>query len=317
MKIACVADTHLTVSESESESLFPKQLAKMTPIARRVLYTIMRQEIERAFRTTLEWLQTHGPWDLIVHLGDITGGYGEQGCHHPSARALLIHCRDELQTCAPEVRWCIGNHDTGYGGYKLGLSSGGLTPESVATCEEELGSLWWSREVEGVMLLGLASPLATYGGPYPSVELSRRLQREFVWETLRTWKGLFVIFAHTARTAQALAYELGPHVARCLAFIYGDFHDPRKALLARGVAPILGVFGNHDLSVLGRYLVRSSCVPSTAPLWWRGYGLLELTIESGQVAIREIKLQRPPDSVDIPTASFRRCVWWFLRPGSK
>lgn len=311
-----MSDTHLTVPEFESDSLFPKQLEKLTPIRRRVLYTFIRQEIERAFTTTIEWLRQNGPWDLIVHLGDITGGYGEGGSHHPSVQAILVRCRDELLTLGREVRWCFGNHDTGYGQTSMNVGGSGLAPESLLTLEVVLGSSWWSHEVEGVLLLGLAAPLATYNGPYASVELSRRLQREFVWDTLRTWKGPFVLFAHTIRTVHALAPVLGPHKDRCLAFIYGDIHDPRKAILARLIAPLIRLGGTSKARSLGSLLGRSHCVPSTAPLWWRGYGLLELTIEDGRVKTREIKLSRPRDSVEIPTASFWRCAWWLLCPRS-
>src|SRR5687767_5208123 len=100
MRIACVSDTHRMVREPESKCCFPYRMAKIAreqgPEIRAELYEVIRMEVERSYTALLDWLRGAGSWDMIIHLGDVTGGWQEQGCFHPSAKRLMPETKETL-----------------------------------------------------------------------------------------------------------------------------------------------------------------------------------------------------------------------------
>ena len=56
MRICCVSDTHLTVPELESASLFPRQIAALPEKQGKEMYFGILQEIAYAFGVCVQWL---------------------------------------------------------------------------------------------------------------------------------------------------------------------------------------------------------------------------------------------------------------------
>lgn len=314
MQIACIADTHCTVPEMDSGSLFPRQLATLSQEAAERLYAEMREEIQRAYSVSLEWLKNNGPWDSLVHLGDVTGGYGEQGCHHPSAQRLAREVVADLCGLAPKVRFVLGNHDTGYS-HPGSLPGSGISLASITFCREIFGDLFWADEEQGLLSVGICSPIAEYNGPDPEILSFKQRQAEFLEDVLSTHKGSWMLYVHDPFTLKHLAKEIKGHTNQLQRVVRGDFHDPRKWKLLEAIPWASGSILSRQVAL--KCLRKSAFCPSTAPLWWQGYGLLVLSGDKEKIKAQEIALNRPTESKDLPTSSFWRCLWWMIRRRSK
>lgn len=311
MRIACLADTHLSVPEFESLSLFPRQLCKMEYKKAREVYDAMRREISLAYDACLIRLAQNRPWDMIVHLGDITGGYEEQGCRHSSARQIVYQVSTTLRAICPLVRFVAGDHDTGYS-HPGSLHGGGINITSLDILQDLLGNLFWAVEDEKVLHIGVCSPLAEYSGTDEIINGLKEEQLAFVGDTLSSWakkaapRPEWALYIHRPSAAKCFAKEMGNHLKWLKKMVYGHFHDPKKAGLLQFAAKIAGGF-------TGQCMSKGLHCPSTAPLWWPGYQFLSVEDSQTMESIR-IVLDRPLDSKNLPTSSFWRCLWWMLRP---
>lgn len=315
MRSVCIGDTHLTVADMESQSLFPRQLVALPEKEATALYECMREAIESAKDVVLAWILDNGPWDSIIHLGDITGGWKEQGCAHFLPRTLMRSFYSKLRAICPRVRYCIGNHDTG-STHAGSLPGGGINEASVSACEEVLGDLWWEEEWDGIVHIGIASPLLEYSGDDPAIQRRKRDQKTFVGDTLSRLKKPWVFYLHRATACKFLAQEIGDHVNTMCKMICGDAHDPRVMRFVRGCAgvPFLPFVVGKETSFMLRCLQKCVLCPSTAPLWWRGHGLLALLSLREDIAIKEIVLPSDPSFANLPFTSKMRCALWMIRP---
>ncbi len=308
MRIACVSDTHLTVPELDSKSLFPRQMARLARPEAEKLYWRMRAEIILAYSTCLQWLmrQRKNDCDLVVHLGDITGGYQEQGCINPAVQVLISQVKRDLGEVSPLARFVIGDHDTGYT-HRGSLPGGGINEESLDFLKATLGQLFWAEEFDGTLHLGVCSPIAQYSGSNPRIAKLRDEQAEFVGDALQRHRGEWMLYIHRPAAVRFLDKEMKDHLGRLRKMVYGHYHDPAKGRLVNAIH-LLSLAGD---SIVWKCLEKAVLCPSTAPLWWRGYGLLVLN-ENGSKN-QEIVLSRPPESQDIPASSFWRCLWWMAK----
>ena len=308
MKVCFISDTHLTSPEIASKSLFPKRLDKMDPEKASALYERMRMGIEHAYRVCLAWIKEHGPWDLIVHLGDVTGGYGERGIAHPSVFPLAEEMMHDLSRVSPRVRVAWGNHETGYAG---SLSQSGITRESVEACERIFGRPFWSETINGLTFVGIATPLACYKGSDAFLCDLKEMQFQFLADTmLPLYDGMpWILCLHTPLDTPFAVSD--PDIARMVEgqliglerVVFGDLHNP---LLGKMLCYLRSVIAPRHFPV--RFALRSGALcPSTAPLWWKGYGLL--TYENG--IWNTINLSDAPHA-PLPTSSFLRMTKWFL-----
>lgn len=310
MRIACIADTHLTVPEFESFSLFPRQLCKLEYGKAKEMYDAMRREISLAYETCLARLAQNRPWDMIVHLGDITGGYQEQGCRQSSARQIIYKVSADLRSISPLTRFVIGDHDTGYS-HPGSLHGSGISITSLDILRDLLGNLFWAVEDEKMLHIGVCSPLAEYSGPDDIIIQQREDQLSFVGDTLSSWtkaapRPEWVLYIHRPSASKCFAKEIGSHVKWLKKMVYGHFHDPKKAGLIQLAAKMAGGF-------TGQCMSKGLHCPSTAPLWWPGYQFLAIE-DSQTMESRRIAINRPTDGNDLPMSSFWRCLWWMLRP---
>lgn len=311
MRIACLADTHCTVPEIESNSLFPRQIAALPKEKAEDLYNKMREEIQLAYSTCLDWLRRNSSWDLLVHLGDITGGYKEQGCHYPSAREIVSRVEKDLRDLAPKFRVVLGDHDLGYS-HKGSLPGSGINAESIAFCRETFGEFFWTEENDGVLSIGICSPIAEYSGSDAKIAQLKREQAEFVGDMLLSHEGAWMLYTHRPLAVNYLAKQIEGRRKQLLKMVWGHNHDPRKATLLRAI--LLGTTTNK---VVRECLKKSVCCPSTAPLWWHGYGLLTLEQKQEKIRARTVILDRPSDSRNLPTSSFWKCLWWMIKMRKK
>ncbi len=290
----------------DSHSLFPRKLASLDQTQAEMIYEAIRREIQLAYETALEWLKDNGPWDLLLHLGDITGGHKAQGYRNPSAQQLAREVIAGLSRVA-DVHCMTGNHDTGYGTIDSFIQ-GGITMQSIDFCNDALGGLFWTEEKEGLLLIGVSSPIAEYNETDRGILQMQKEQAVFLGDTLSSSKSPWMLCIHNPFSLKYFVSQVRGHTQRLQKVVCGDFHDPRKWKLFRAT--------NHLRALLesGVYESLNKCAfcPSTAPLWWRGYGLLVLSWDGERVRTKEINLNRPAESEDIPTASFWRCLRWMM-----
>jgi len=295
MRIVCFADTHLTVPEPESDSLFPRQLATLNSKAAEELYALMRDEIQLAYSVSLEWLRKNSPWDLLVHLGDATGGWQERGCSHHSAQKVIRTLASDLVNLGCSFSIVPGDHDLGY--------SHGVDPSSVDFWEQTFGNLFWKQKQGDILLIGVSSSIAEYEGTERFLSVRRKRQEEFLRDALQKHNGPWILFSHKPFVLKNFGRQIEGHVGQLQRIVHGHFHDPRKEKLLRALFRIW----DRDV-VSDRWVL----CPSTAPLWWQGYGALVLS-GSEKIRAQEIALDRPAESKDLPTSSFWRCLWWMIR----
>lgn len=315
MNIACLSDTHCITKEVEGCSILPRQLDVIPRKKLKRLYIEIEKEIKRAFDTSIVWLEQNGPWDLLIHLGDITGGYLEEGCYHPSVQKVAKKTYQDLQSLTPKILWCLGNHDTGYS-YPGSLPGSGIHLASILACQKIFGDLFWVYEKKGVLFIGLCSPIAYYNGLDPAILRFKKEQETFLGDTLSGFRGPWMLFAHHPLTPKNFVRQIEGHTKRLLGMVCGDIHEPWRRNLLKRIARIPGLIllASHQKRTVLECLKKYIPCPSTAPLWWRGYGLLTLSLDGRKkVNPREIILDRPPDSKDLPTSSVWRYFWWMLR----
>jgi len=299
------------VTDPNSKSLFPRHLDSLPEEKRSALYEELRSGIELAYIRTMESLRNSGPWDAIIHLGDITGGYGESGCaHHEEARKLTLRCRSDMQRIAPRVFACVGNHDLGYG--HIGSLEADVTTASVEFCEQTFGPLFWSFDAGGILCIGICSSFADYKGKDPTLLKRAHEQKVFIADTLASTKDPWILFSHSPWSAKFLAREITPHLTRLKQMISGDLHDPKKAWVIKSARRVLPIAQSN---VLFHCLRNWTFCPSTAPLWWQGYQCLGLSVNAFGVAEEVIHGVLPMKN--LPTASFMRCTWWCVKPKPK
>lgn len=309
MRIAVISDTHLTAPDMESQSLFPRQLAKMKKEEANRLYDSLRLTISKSLGRVAEWLFAKKPWDLIVHLGDVTGGWQEQGCAHPLAQEEARKANWLLKKLCPKVRYCLGNHDLGYS-HPGSLLQGGLNEESLDACKEIFGHpVMQSGFAAPCKMIGAWAPLFEYKGDNGKIINFQGLQKGILETAFLEYEDdekafPFLFFFHTPFLPKSVKEILRKHRDRFRGLVYGDLHNPRYEKILR----------LHGLLTGNPFLRKSHLCPSVAPLWWRGCGLLEINTDQAEPVIRRHLLTPPEEARNLPTASALRCLLWMLRP---
>ena len=305
-RIAVFADTHLTDPNIDSQSLFPRQLAKLLPDTARRLYEHLCLSIAQAnYEVLNNIVDFQSPMDMVIHLGDFTGGWQERGMCEQS---LIDFAKREVylwRYICSNLRFCLGGHDTGYT-HPGSLPGSGMSYRSLISCAEIFGDLWWFKRHDDICLLGICSSVAAYTGNDPDLLCMRKLQENAVAGKIAELSNApWILFAHEPFLPKRIRNLLKGASRTCKAFIHGHRHDPKYTKFFRA----LGIV-THD-----PFLRISNTCPSVAPLWWPGCGWMEVTIENHKVTIQNHQVPVPESIAKLPTASFLRCLWWMLRPG--
>lgn len=312
MRIGVLSDTHLSSPLAESNSLFPGAIASYPPEKQQAQYDRLRIPCEIAERLVRNRM-TEDSLDLVVHTGDMVGGWKERGIRHESVEKVVVDAMENYREAFDNFLAVPGNHDLGYNTSTTEHGSG-INRDAVAFWRRQVGELWWSRDLGNLLLLGIASPIAEYEGEDQGLRAQRNLQRNFLKEKLRDHPGGYVIlFIHDASAVKHLADVLEPHLKRIKLLVYGDQHTPRFSWVMR----ILGYFG-LPFAFLQRWRVvtalfrKSVLCPSTAPLWHKGCMYLTLDINPHTAATEATthKLAIPTPIEKTPTNGLLRCAWW-------
>jgi hypothetical protein len=306
-KMGYVSDTHLSSPDPNSLSLFPRWLETLPREKRDELYGLMARETHRAFESALNHLRGSQP-DAIIHLGDVTGGWQEQGMVHPSVHKIARKCRDDLSAIAP-ANFCLGNHDLG------GVNAASL-PESIAACEDAVGPLHWKHKHGDLLSLGICSPIAGYQGKEETVLARQRAQESFVIDALREHSGLpWAFYMHDLQPLPHLRPHIAPYMEECQKIVHGHLHNPIAGQLMKARHCLVSLVKDDPVS---RALPRvAKLCPSTAPLWWPGYRMLDAEWKNATLRTKQVFLKRSAESEDNPAASFLRCTVARLRPPKK
>jgi hypothetical protein len=319
-QIAGIADTHILSPHMESGSLFPHQLARMQPTQAETFYQHVREINERAFQSVQSEMRQHAPFDLLVHFGDMTGGWRERGLNHPSVTKIARDMMRELRTLSSNMRVCAGNHETGYS-HPGSLPGSGISEEAILVCEDVFGELWWYGKINGLVHLGVCSSLASYTGNIPQLTKRARQQQTFVSDILTSNRHYgFVLYAHDPGTPKLLARQLREHTHRLRKFVFGDKHAPWAESMLTMPARWAGLkflpsrtrIGTHQ-----RFLAKGALCPSTAPLWCKGHGYIILQQQENS-AISVVRHRTPltPGTNELPLTSVIRGALWMI-PGFK
>ena len=314
MKIACLADTHLSSPELESDSLFPKQMHALRKMHASRLYDEIRSGIDRSFTLATRLLRSRS-YPLLVHLGDLTGGYMEYGMAHPSTRALAITAKQTLTACTQKLRFCAGNLDLGYAS---GLGSD-VSWRSIEAWRSDVDELFWFEEVNHLLMIGICSTLANYQGTDARIRRLADDQTTFVAATLTAYPAHdWLLFAHSPWLGRPLLRVIEHRMPDLQTFAFGDLHNPRFGNLLRAAArfttPLTANTPGSTLKTQLRCLRKSVMVPSLAPLWWRGHAFLEMQLHAGSVDAEQRHLSIDQSWTHAPGAHFWECLWWMLRP---
>ena len=303
-----LADCHLNADLVQSGSLWPKHMARLPEEQAKRLYRTISDETFRAFGTPLRYIANNGPWNFLGQLGDFVGGWLEQGCGHPEVQQVARAATAQLRAVAPDTVYAVGNHETGYKS-PLTIAGAGFCWESLQACYQIFGQLFWKRELTNLVVVGVCSSLAEYAGTDPEVLKEKQEQSEFLHDTLVRLRGRkWILAAHKFATPKHFIREIQGYEKSLVAFVCGDLHDPFKHKLLKPVWSL------HPNATIRAVMKRSVMCPSTAPLWWRGYGMLtmEWDAENDRLTTHRIELERPADSVVLPTESMFTCFRWMM-----
>ncbi|MEK7554669.1 MAG: hypothetical protein AAB518_01645, partial [Patescibacteria group bacterium] len=106
------------------------------------------------------------------------------------------------------------------------------------------------------------------------------------------------------------------HVPTMQRMICGDMHDNRKGDMRKRIANAIpmGIIPSRARRVLLACERKLVVCPSTAPLWWRGYGLLTVKTNPWITLTDPHLLSIPENRRVAPTASALTCLWWCVKP---
>ena len=268
------------------------------------LYLRLSRELRQSFLSARDELARR-PADCIVHLGDVTYGWDRGGMDHPSLLETAAECMRSLRSLGAPVYVCIGNHDTGEieDGEERFL-------RNIELCERTFGSLTWSHESHGLLHIGLATPLSEYVGENPAILRRVREQEIFLRTTLARNEGRpWILYAHEPSGLQLIAPLLRPHLRTLRRVVCGHFHRPLVGQWIRTTAHLRPAHPVFDRSAYTRLMRKVTVCPSSAPLWWRGYGILGIHRLGNRVVTREHHVLRPDGSEPLFTSSLVRCLW--------
>lgn len=268
MWILCVSDIHLLSPDVESGALFPRLV--WYSVGGQAFYHASRIRIRMRYLETLANLSESGfAWDLVVGLGDITGGWQEEGMVHHSLIPIAREVVEDLGRFAPHLRFVAGNHDTGYG------RKGGINTLSLKIWEEMFGNLWWTRQTGEVLLCGIAASLAEAAAQFPKYA---SMQEDCIRDALNEHRGNpWLLFTHSPFGLGKVGRIIEEHKETLLGCVFGDFHHLRAGRWAtRFLQNRKGIF-----------------CPSVAPLWSPGGGFLQLFVNTKSGTLRHYTGQVP------------------------
>jgi hypothetical protein len=303
LRVACIADTHLLVPDVKSAALFPRRLRAMPLEEQSALYRKVALEIERAYEACVDQIAKAEP-DVIVHLGDVTCGWGHGGMGDPSVRDMAERCAEDLRRLGKPLYCTLGNHDMG----RAGKEPEDL-PLAADAYEGIFGQLFWAFDAGDMLCIGMCSPLAHYAGSDERILKRKRDQEAFLADTLAAHpRKKWTLFVHDPLAIRYVLPSLRPHMDRCAKVIVGHFHKPAAGKLLRTFASLpVSALVFRDPAF--RKAMRKTVVaPSTSPLWYKGYGWLQADIDGPKMRIRRPHADRPEDSEKLPTRSLAWCL---------
>ncbi len=267
-KLVVISDTHIASNNPESLSLFP---AYMNSHAGEYAKTFKCLDV---FNTSLNsWLEKNKPIDILIHLGDLTTGWSEQGIHHREVEKLAVDAVNSYKNIAQSVNICWGNHDVGYGN-----TIGGICFESLERCND-ISPLYWSFLSEDVLFIGICSSLVEYVGQDKKILNLKYKQIQFIQGILSNNKGRYwVLCSHEYDFDEDLIQVITPYRDFLKRHLYGDKHMVWAGHFFKIMAHI-------NLKTLSKIRRKSILCPSVAPLWCRGGILLEGCIKGENLSL--------------------------------
>ncbi len=317
MKIAVVADTQLLSHFRTSRAMFPRKMQMLGERTAAVVYRQIVMAIEAATNVVIEWLQATGPWDLIVHVGDVTSGWKERGIVHHSVIEIAERLMQQFRLLTPRLVVVPGDHDVGYG--TLG---GGINVEALTACKKIFGPLCRVEvlEEQNLLLIAVCSSLAQYQGNNTEILNIKHAQEELITRTLRAYpKFGWFLCAYHPDTPRWLAPVILPHLSRLRCFTFSHLHMPGAGALERSKAILNPArLWSPEAQVLGVAHQRSIFCPSVAPVWSAGHRLLTLTIpdhKQGQdwILPNHISLEPTSWTRGLPITNPLWCAWWTMQ----
>lgn len=303
-RIALIADTHLIVPDVKSAALFPRRLRAMPLEEQSALYRKVSLEVERAYEACVESIQ-HADADVIVHLGDVTSGWGRGGMGDASVRDMAARCAEDLRRLGKPLYCTLGNHDMGS---KIDDEPKAIS-EAADTYEAIFGDLFWNFMAGDVLMVGMCSPLAFYAGNDSRLLKRKRDQEAFLADTLAAHpRKRWVLYVHDPLAVKHVLAQVGPHMRRCDRVVVGHYHRPVVGGMLRsfGRSPIAPfIVGDVNLR---RALRKTYVAPSSAPLWYKGYGWVQADIEGSEVDFTRVEVPKPLASEKVPTRSLTWCL---------
>jgi hypothetical protein len=143
--------------------------------------------------------------------------------------------------------------------------------------KEIFGKLFWEDEIEGVLHVGLCSPLIEYDGGEKKL-LGLKTEQENFFKAVLGRNERVVVYLHDAGALEKFKDVLGLNLHKVDYFVQGHLHDPRVMWFLRFGSKARSVFYP---SARNRFLYsvnsRSYVCPGVAPAWYKGQSLLELT----------------------------------------
>lgn len=308
VRIAFTSDNHRTPKDYRSKSLWPNHMARIGEEAEKKLYAQLVESIHLADEAFFRWLDTEPPFDMIIHLGDATGGFLEEGCHEAETRSLLAAYYQRLRTYTPEVYGCPGQHDLGYGRERfmnVSLPGAGLSMESLCAFREIAGHLWWSQKIFEFLFLGICSSLADYEADDPAILELKNEQNDFLKRKLHSHNGPIVLCTHDWQAPRHLNGNLQYHTQRIHRMIFGDLHNRFSGKIVKALYYPFPGLQAHCMR-------RSFMVGSVAPLWCNGHRAAIATVTPEKFTIHSVQFPPLPEYKKPPTTNLVRSAVWMI-----
>lgn len=302
-RIACIADTHLLPPSMESGASIPTQLASLPDEAAEEVYRERSDAHRHAYEQVTEWLEENGPWDLIVHLGDITGGWQERGMVHDEIEDLTREVKEDLAALAP-TRFVPGNHDLGT--ESPAYPDSGINREAVENYQDVVGGLWWSEQLGDTKIIGLTTPLEEAEEDDDYFERLAEEQRRFLEDELDGYDGDWMLFAHEPSLEQ-FADLLAGKTDTLQQFVYGDLHNPIGGVCMELYGRLRRMLpGDGEAEAVAEMFEDAHLVPSVAPRWWKGGSVVSIDLPDVEIDREDL----PNRGDALPSSSMLYSAFW-------